>query len=144
MKEPAHFVRRGLFNVLNGNITYDGSNVPVYNVVPDNASYPYIIIYSVSTNSIEDNKSKFITDVETRLEVVTRFSSSSGGQLQANKIINSISQLIILKSGLLNLTSSSFNVYSQVNNGITYLTEDLPDHTYYRGVLEMSVKLEQL
>ena len=144
MKDPAFVVRKGLFDVLNGNITYDGSNVPVYNVVHDNASYPYIIIYSVSTNSIEDNKSKFITDVETRLEVVTRFSSSSGGQLQANKIINSISQLIILKSGLLNLTSSSFNVYSQVNNGITYLTEDLPDHTYYRGVLEMSVKLEQL
>jgi hypothetical protein len=144
MKDPAFIVRKGLFDILNGNISYDGTNVPVYNVVPNDASYPYIIIYSVSTGQIEDNKTKFISDVETRLEVVTRFSASSGGQLQANKIINSISQLIILKSGLLDLSSDSFNVYSQTNNGITYLTEDLPDHTYYRGVLEMSVKLEQI
>lgn len=144
MKDPAYIVRKGLFDVLNGNISYDSSNVPVYNVVPDNAAYPYIIIYSVSTGQIEDNKTNYITDVETRLEVVTRFSSSSGGQLQANKIINSIAQLIILKTGLLNLSSDNFNVYGQTNNGITYLTEDLPDHTYYRGVLEMSVKLEQV
>ena len=97
MKDPAFIVRKGLYDILNGNISYDGTNVPVYNVVPNDASYPYIIIYSVSTGQIEDNKTKFISDVETRLEVVTRFSASSGGQLQANKIINSISQLIILK-----------------------------------------------
>tara|TARA_R100000700_G_C3111047_1_gene104034 strand:+ start:97 stop:531 length:435 start_codon:yes stop_codon:yes gene_type:complete len=144
MKDPSFVVRKGLFDVLNGNITYDSSNVPVYNVVPDNATYPYIIIYSLSSTDIEQNKEHYITDVETRLEVVTRFSSSSGGQLQANQIINSISQLIILKSGLLNLSSDNYNVYSQTNNGISYLTEDLPDHTYYRGVLSMSVKLEQL
>lgn len=144
MKDPSFVVRKGLFDVLNGNISYDGSNVPVYNVVPDDADYPYIIIYSVSTDQIEDNKSNYIIDVDTRLEVVTRFSSSSGGQLQANKIINSITQLIILKTGLLDLSSNNFNVYSQTNNGISYLTEDLPDHTYYRGVLSMSVKLEQI
>ena len=144
MKDPSFIVRKGLFDILNGNITYDSSNVPVYNVVPDNATYQYIIIYSVSSSNIADNKEHYITDIETRLEVVTRFSSSSGGQLQANKIINSITQLIILKSGLLDLSSDNFNVYSQTNNGISYLTEDLPDHTYYRGVLSMSVKLEQL
>tara|TARA_Y100001937_G_scaffold120083_1_gene176746 strand:- start:1500 stop:1937 length:438 start_codon:yes stop_codon:yes gene_type:complete len=143
MKEPAHFVRRGLFNVLNGNITYDGSNVPVYNTVPDDTSFPYIIIYSVSTNQIEDNRTNYIADVSTRIEVVTRFASGDGGQLQANQIINSISQLVILKSGLLNLTSDNFNVYSQVNEGITYLTEDEPDNTYYRGIISLSIKLEQ-
>ena len=143
MKDPAQYVRRGLYNVLNGNITYDGSNVPIYNTVPVNASYPYIIIYSVTTNQIEDNRDNYIADVSTRLEVVTRFAGSDGGQLQANEIINSISQLVVLKSGLLNLNSDGFNIYSQVNEGITYLTEDAPDHTYYRGILSLSVKLEQ-
>ena len=143
MKDPAQYVRRGLYNVLNGNITYNGSNVPIYNTVPVNASYPYIIIYSVTTNQIEDNRDNYIADVSTRLEVVTRFAGSDGGQLQANEIINSISQLVVLKSGLLNLNSDGFNIYSQVNEGITYLTEDAPDHTYYRGILLLSVKLEQ-
>lgn len=143
MKDPAQYVRRGLYNVLNGNITYDGSNVPIYNTVPVNATYPYIIIYSVTTNQIEDNRDNYIADVSTRLEVVTRFADGDGGQLQANEIINSISQLVVLKSGLLNLNSDGFNVYSQVNEGITYLTEDAPDHTYYRGILSLSVKLEQ-
>lgn len=144
MKEPAHFVRKGLFNVLNGNISYNGSNVPVYNVVPDGQSYPYIIIYSVSTNQIEDNISNYISDVVTRIEVVTRFADSDGGQLQANQIINSISQLVIKKASLLDLTSDGFNVYSQVNEGINYVTEDLLDNTYYRGVISLSVKLEQI
>jgi len=143
MKEPAQYVRRGLYNVLNGNITYDGSNVSIYNTVPVNASYPYIVIYSVTTNQIEDNRDNYIVDVSTRLEVVTRFADGDGGQLQANEIINSITQLVVLKSGLLNLNSDGFNVYSQVNEGITYLTEDAPDHTYYRGILSLSVKLEQ-
>ena len=143
MKDPAQYVRRGLYNVLNGNISYDGSNVPIYNTVPVNATYPYIIIYSVTTNQIEDNRDNYIADVSTRLEVVTRFADGDGGQLQANEIINSISQLVVLKSGLLNLNSDGFNVYSQVNEGITYLTEDAPDHTYYRGILSLSVKLEQ-
>ena len=143
MKDPAQYVRRGLYNVLDGNITYDGSNVPIYNTVPVNATYPYIIIYSVTTNQIEDNRDNYIADVSTRLEVVTRFADGDGGQLQANEIINSISQLVVLKSGLLNLNSDGFNVYSQVNEGITYLTEDAPDHTYYRGILSLSVKLEQ-
>jgi len=44
----------------------------------------------------------------------------------------------------MNLNSDGFNVYSQVNEGITYLTEDAPDHTYYRGVISLSVKLEQI
>lgn len=144
MKEPAQYVRRGLYNVLNGNITYDSSNVPVYNTVPVNASYPYIILYSVTTNQIEDNRDNYIADVSTRLEVVTRFADGDGGQLQANEIINSITQLVVLKSGLLNLNSDGFNVYSQVNEGITYLTEDAPDHTYYRGIISLSIKLEQI
>jgi hypothetical protein len=144
MKEPAQYVRRGLYNVLNGNITYDSSNVPVYNTVPVDASYPYIIIYSVTTNQIEDNRDNYIADVSTRLEVVTRFADGDGGQLQANEIINSITQLVVLKSGLLNLNSDGFNVYSQVNEGITYLTEDAPDHTYYRGIISLSIKLEQI
>lgn len=144
MKEPAQYVRRGLYNVLNGNITYDSSNVSIYNTVPVNASYPYIVIYSVTTNQIEDNRDNYIADVSTRLEVVTRFADGDGGQLQANEIINSITQLVVLKSGLLNLNSDGFNVYSQVNEGITYLTEDAPDHTYYRGIISLSIKLEQI
>ena len=57
---------------------------------------------------------------------------------------SSITQLVVLKSGLLNLNSDGFNVYSQVNEGITYLTEDAPDHTYYRGIISLSIKLEQI
>ena len=44
----------------------------------------------------------------------------------------------------MNLNSDGFNVYSQINEGITYLTEDAADHTYYRGIITLSVKLEQI
>jgi hypothetical protein len=69
----------------------------------------------VTTNQIEDNRDNYIADVSTRLEVVTRFADGDGGQLQANEIINSITQLVVLKSGLLNLNS----------DGTTHIIEEL-------------------
>jgi hypothetical protein len=42
MKDASHFIRKEVYDALNGNITLNSSNVPVYNVVPSSASEPYI------------------------------------------------------------------------------------------------------
>ena len=62
MKDPSHLIRKEVYDALNGNITLDGSALPVYNVVPDNGSIPYIYIYSVSNENTEDNKSNYISN----------------------------------------------------------------------------------
>jgi len=50
MLEAIHYVRKAILAKLNGNITIDGSVVPIYGRVPTNASYPYIRVYSVSND----------------------------------------------------------------------------------------------
>ena len=44
----------------------------------------------------------------------------------------------------LDLSEYGFKVYTTVNEGVTYLTNDLKDHTYYRAVLELSNRVEPL
>ena len=44
----------------------------------------------------------------------------------------------------IDITANGFNVYTSVNNGVTYLEDDLADSTYFRGVIELSNKIEQI
>ena len=56
MKEPIRFIRQKIFTLLNGNVSYGGSNVPVYNRVPSTQSEPYIIVYSADTTQTNQNQ----------------------------------------------------------------------------------------
>lgn len=144
MKDATKYIRAKIITALNGNVSYSGSNVPVYNRVPSDATFPYIRVYSVSTSQIDDNTSKYNADIITRIEVITRFVADSGGDLQMNDIMNDILELLVSKtSSAFDLSSDNFNVYSTTNQGISYVQEDTVDHSYFRAILELSNKIEQ-
>jgi hypothetical protein len=144
MKDPIKFIRQKIITTCGGNISYNGANVPFYNRVPNNVSFPYVRVYGLSTNAIDDNQTKYNVECITRIEVVTRFQSTTGGDLQANTIMSDIMNLIISKNqSAFDLTSNNFNCYAVQNSGVTYLQEDLTDHTYFRAILELSNKVEQ-
>ena len=144
MKDATKFIRAKIITALNGNVSYGGSNVPVYNRVPSDATFPYIRVYSVSTSQINDNITAYNTEVITRLEVITRFPGDSGGDLQMNDIMNDIMELLISKtSSSFDLSSDNFKVYSTTNEGVSYVQEDTVDHTYFRAILELGNKIEQ-
>ena len=94
MKEPIRFIRQKIFTLLNGNVSYGGANIPVYNRVPSSQSEPYIIVYSADSAQTNQNQSDFIVECITRIEVVTAFFSDDGGELQVNDIVESILELI--------------------------------------------------
>ena len=143
MKDPSYLIRKKVFEALNNNITISGTLYTVYNVVPSNVVYPYIYIYSLDANTIEDNQQKYIQLLTTRVEVVTAFDTNTGGQLNCNKAINEISQLLISKTSFFDLSSDNFNVYAAESNGITYVTEDTETYTLYRGILSFQNQVEQ-
>lgn len=145
MKDPIKFIRKKIFTACSGVVQHNGSNVPFYNRVPSNSSYPFVRVYSVSTNQIDDNQSKYNVECITRVEVVTRFLGDVGGDLVANTIMNDIMNLLITKNqSAFDLSSDNFNCYSVENAGVTYLQDDLNDHTYFRAILELSNKVEQI
>tara|TARA_R100001460_G_scaffold44151_1_gene80743 strand:- start:3553 stop:3993 length:441 start_codon:yes stop_codon:yes gene_type:complete len=145
MKDPIKFIRKKILDTCSGSVTLDGSNVLFYNRVPSNANYPYVRVYGLSTSQIDDNQSKYNVECITRIEVVTRFLGDVGGDLDANDIMTQIMNLLITKnqSGF-DLSADNFNCYSVTNNGVTYLQDDLTDHTYFRAILELSNKVEQI
>ena len=145
MKDPIKYIRQAMINALNGNISYNGSNVPVYGRVPSSASEPYIKIYSVQTNEADQNADEFITETLTRIEVITAFDSDSGGELEVNTIVNDI--LVIIRtrsSGYFDLSSNDFHVYTCVNEGVTYLEDDRNDKTYFTSIIDISNRVLQV
>ena len=144
MKEVIHRIRKAIIDRLTNEVSLRGNVVPIYGRVPSNASYPFVRVYSLTNNEVDQNQSTFNSEVITRIEVVTRFESDSGGELDANTIMNDIMALLITKNqSAFNLASDNFNCYAVENSGITYIQEDLSDHTYFRAILELSNKVEQ-
>lgn len=144
MKEPIRYIRQKIFTLLNGNVTYDGSNVPVYNRVPSTQSEPYIIIYSVDTAQTNQNQTDFIVECITRIEVVTAFFSDDGGELQVNDIVESILELIKTSTtDFFDLSSNNFNVFTSNINGIAYSEENDNEKTYYRAIIDIANRVQQ-
>jgi len=145
MKEVIHEVRKALIGKLNGNVTLNGATVPIFNRLPSSATYPLIRIYSVSNDEVDQNRTSYITEVITRLEVITRFSGDSGGELDSNLITDAILQIVRTRSAdYIDLEAEGFKVYTSTVAGINYLTEDSDDFTYFRTIIELSNRIEQV
>jgi len=145
MKEVIHRIRKALLDKLAGNIVLRGATVPIYNRIPSDASYPFIRIYSVSNDEINQNQTSYLTETITRLEVITRFSGDNGGELDSNLITDQVLQLVRTRSAdYIDLDEQGFNVFSSTVAGINYLTEDGEDYTYFRTIIELSNKVQQI
>jgi hypothetical protein len=145
MREVIHRVRKALLDKLNGNVTLRGATVPIFNRLPSSATYPLIRIYSVSNDEVDQNRTSYITETITRLEVITRFSGDSGGELDSNLITDEILKIVRTRSAdYINLEAEGFKVFTSTVAGINYLTEDSDDFTYFRTIIELSNRIEQI
>lgn len=145
MIEAIHFIRKAIIDRLTDTITSNGVTVPVYNRVPNDASEPYIRVYSVDSTEVDQNSDKFMLECTTRIEVVTSFIGDDGGELQANQIASDILTLIRTRSGsYFDLSSDGFNVYTCTNEGTSYLYEDGVEKTYFRAIMSISNRVEQI
>jgi len=145
MNEVLHHIRKAFLDRLTGNLSVGGVDVSVYNVIPRNASYPLVRMYSVANNETDLNRSNFNLEAQVRLEVITRFDGNSGGELQANQIVDSIlNQIRTRSASYIDLSAQGFNVYTITNEGVNYLQDDFDDHTYYRAIVNINVKAEKI
>lgn len=100
MRDSHKEIRSKYYLALNGNISItdaDGLNinVPVYDNIPNNATYPFIHFdsFSLADTSVKD---QYLQDVRMTLIVYTRYDSSYGGSTDSDNITNSILQLLIV------------------------------------------------
>jgi len=144
MNEALHHIRKKFYALLNGTITLNSATVPAYNRVPTSASEPFIKISSVSSNEVDQNRDSFNLECITRIEAVTAFDGDSGGELDANKLADSIINIIRTRSsGYIDISSDGFKVYTTVIESVNYIEEDMADKTYFRAIIEVSNRVEK-
>lgn len=71
MKDPVKFIKDAYYALLDGAITYNGSPIPVYDEEADPAGNTYYIIISTVTDTDQPVKTKFFTDTQIVIDVVT-------------------------------------------------------------------------
>lgn len=107
MKDPNQYIAEAFFTALNGNITYSGANVPMYDVYRDDRETKYFYISNQTANQI-NAKEGFLYDCAITLTIVTLFNKADGGYLVCDAISQSI--LALLEN---NLSVSHFQVVDQ-------------------------------
>ena len=67
------------------------------------------------------------------------------GELDSNLITDEILKIVRTRSAeYIDLEAEGFKVYTSTVAGINYLTEDSDDFTYFRTIIELSNRIEQI
>jgi hypothetical protein len=96
MKDCFYQYRKGLYEALNGNITYDGSAVPVMEYAGFEQATPYIQILNMNA-APETDHDTFSQIVTTDLQVVTSHQGEIDdfGSKQSDTIMDDVMDLLI-------------------------------------------------
>jgi len=102
MRDPAFEIQSEYYRLLNGQVTYAGKVVPVYDVVPKNPSYPYIQIID-KTDTGAPTKSSFGNEITQGISIVSRFDASFGSRVPIYLISDQVQQIILARPVAFNI-----------------------------------------
>ena len=124
-------IRTAYFTALNGNVLdKDANEVPFYDAfaIPDDISYPYILLSSQTANQKVIKHCKRYTT--TMLIDVVTGSKSIKGRSESEDIAEQIENIVNPDSGIgLNLTDNGYQLGNTIKESDTYLT--IINESYY-------------
>jgi len=141
MKLPTEELQKAYYTALNGNITYNGSNVPVYDAVPESASYPYIRLAEFFVTP-DNTKDTYISNVITQVDVVTAYDGSFGGKKASQNISDQITRIIVTRGSYLPL--NGFNMFVSTLDIASSFETQTESHNLYIKRIRFSHKIEEL
>lgn len=138
MNDPAQEILDVFYNMLHGNVSYSGDDIPVYKMAPGN-EYDFIHLRDILL--INDNtKNAYHSDGEIIIDVIT--SQQSRGQTsKANNIVNQVLNIVIASNP--SMTGFSFSVLPYLSNSMQ-ITESANNMVIFRRILTISYKVEQI
>lgn len=144
MKIVSHYAKKYTIAALNGNITYNASNVPVYGDIPSTANAPYITIYTVSQSDIDQNDSDYSFDADLRLEVVTSFGRGIQDSSVSEQIMSSALELLMpTPQSVLDMSADSLVNYRIELLGSNVVKEEYPDKIYVRYIADIGYSIQE-
>jgi len=148
MKDIYAELRKAYYTLINGNVSITpaggggSTNIPIYDSVPHNASYPYIVFRSFDSSSISV-KDTYIQTVRMNIDVYARYEAAFGGSLDVDNIINQVLQLVIIPPASYP-TVTGFNM---ITNRLAARTSDKVQDgnaTIYIGSISIEHQIEQV
>jgi len=130
MNIPSRLLQVAYFQALNGNISYGGSNVPVYDVIPPGADYPFILLGSQFVNESNFNTTRQIVDVVMDVDITTGFQGAFGGKSQAYDISDQVVNRIRKTPGTY-LSLSGFKILTSTLDSANILQDQDETHILY-------------
>ena len=143
MREAFHHIRKKFIDALDGNVTVNSANVPIFNRVPSTQSTPFIRVYSHLMEEIDQNRSSFNTELITKIECITSFEGDDGGEYQLNQIVDQVLEIIRTRSNV-DLSTENFNVYTTTIDRVRYLEDYEEFTTYFRAIIEVSNRIQKV
>lgn len=127
-----------IFNLLDGNVTYNANAVPVYAFTTDVSDDYTILIHPIETSSGANCRNSRSFEYNLQLEVVTRFKQRSGSQLPDNNISSQVIGLI---------EANDFQITGLVNSaikvlqGTTRVANSDRQYVYFRNIIRYNIQL---
>lgn len=140
MKDNSTELQTEFFDLLNGNITYSGSTIAVYDTVPETPSYPYIQFNDKTSNDFS-TKDTFASNDSLSLSIVDRFSGITGTRARINSVANSLFGIIRVRPVPLSLTN--FTVIRCIVENDIFLRELTETYLYLRREIRFNLQLQQ-
>ena len=142
MKDNSTELQTEFFDLLDGNITYGGTTIPVYDVVPSSPTYPYIQL-GENTSNDRSTKTTFGSTDTFQLSIVDRFEDGhQGTRKRINSVANDLLGIVRVRPVPFNL--SNFKVLRCiVENDIT-LRELTETYLYISREIRFNLQIEEL
>jgi hypothetical protein len=141
MKSASAALRQATFNKLHTQVSYNGSNVPVFGVVPSSAVAPYIWITSITAAEAESGKKDCsLQDCTVLVEVITRSKPVGASYIPVDTISAKVVELIT--QGLQD--SADFQFFTPTLDSENNLQENTDTDIILRKLLRFRIQTYQL
>ncbi|MEJ5962814.1 hypothetical protein [Pedobacter immunditicola] len=140
-QDPSNLYRTAYFEKLNNQISIiEGKFIPVYDVVPDDAKAPYIIISSLTLTPTLYN-SGYGYSANMTIDIVTRF-ASGGGKRLVDSISNEIFKVILTRNKF--YVDDTWNIYTSKLDNTRYIESQSGTGVVIRKLISFENKIQQL
>ena len=142
MKDCSNNIRTQYLSTLNGNISYNGKNVPVYgtdtfSTVPEN----YVIIGDI-TETADNNNQLFVSGADVVIDIFSEQYMTRNNAI-IDDIADQILTLLIPTTGVKDMGDAEFQIYATARTSSRYLTMQEGNNFINRKILIINNSLIQ-
>jgi hypothetical protein len=137
MKDFSNNIRTEYLSLLNGNISYNGVNVPVYgDDTFETVPQMYVIIGDITENA-DNNNHLFISGAEVVIDIFSEQYMTRDNSIVDN-IANQILTLLIPATGIQDIGDNDFQIFAKSRSSSRYLAVNDGQNYIARKILTIN------